>query len=118
MEALPNPTGFRLLIALAAALVLVHANDPRLRPARAELATIRNRPDLPPLDALVIRDDRGQRLTLTPVTPDADGLVERTFAAPTGNTVNVWALSVSGDGIPSRLVGPLTAPSGFPAEVD
>jgi hypothetical protein len=100
------------------ALFLVASHDPRLRPARAELATIRNRPDLSPLDALVVRDDRGQRLALTPVTPDADGLVELTFAAPTGATVNVWALSVSGDGIPSRLVGPLTAPSGFPAEVD
>ena len=52
----------------AAALFLVQSNDPRLRPARADLATIRNRPDLSPLDALVIRDDRGQRLTLTPVT--------------------------------------------------
>jgi len=102
----------------AAALFLVQSNDPRLRPARAELATVRNRPDLSPLDALVVRDDRGQRLTLTPVTPDADGVVEQTFSAPTGHTVNVWALSVSADGIPSRLVGPLTAPSGFPVQVD
>jgi len=102
----------------AAAMFLVQSNDPRLRPARAELATIRNRPDLSPLDAVVVRDDRGQRLTLIPVTPDADGVAEQTFAAPTGNTVNVWALSVSSDGIPSRLVGPLTAPSGFPVEVD
>jgi hypothetical protein len=101
-----------------AALFLVQSNDPRLRPVRAELATIRNRPDLSPLDALVIRDDRGQRLTPTPVTPGADGAAELTLAAPTGNTVNVWALAVSGDGIPSRLVGPLTAPSGFPADVD
>ena len=102
----------------AAALFLVQSNDPRLRPARADLATIRNRPDLSPLDALVIRDDRGQRLTLTPVTAGPDRIAELTFAAPTGHTVNVWALALSADGIPSRLVGPLTAPSGFPAEVD
>ncbi|WP_293676428.1 hypothetical protein [uncultured Phenylobacterium sp.] len=101
----------------AAALFVIASNDPRLRPARADLATIRNRPDLSPLDALVVRDDRGRRLALTAVTPDVDGVVEATFPAPTGNTVNVWALAVSADGIPSRLVGPLTAPSGFPAEV-
>ena len=85
---------------------------------RRHASVIRNRPDLSPLDALVIRDDRGQRLTLTPVTAGLDRIAELTFAAPTGHTVNVWALALSADGIPSRLVGPLTAPSGFPAEVD
>ncbi len=99
------------------ALFLAHSNDPRLRPARAELATIRNRPDLSPLDALVVRDDRGRRLTLIPVMPGPDGTAELTLPAPAGRTVNVWALAFSGDGVPSRLVGPLTAPSGFPAEI-
>jgi hypothetical protein len=98
-------------------LFVVTSADPRLRPARADLATIRNRPDLTPLEALVVRDDRGNRLTLTPVTPGPDGTAELTFAAPEGTRFNVWALAVSADGIPSRLIGPLTAPSGTPTVV-
>lgn len=102
----------------ASALFVATSADPRLRPARADLSTIRNRPDLPPLQALVVRDDRGNRLSLTPVALGVDGTAELAFAAPDGTTFNVWALSISADGIPSRLVGPLTAPSGFPVEVD
>ena len=101
----------------AAALFVATSADPRLRPARADLSTIRNRPDLSRLEALVVRDDRGNRLTLTPITPGSDGIAELTFAAPDGTTINAWALAVSADDIPSRLVGPLTAPSGLPVEV-
>lgn len=101
----------------ASALFVATSADPRLRPAHADLSTIRNRPDLPLRDALVVRDDRGNRLTLAPVVPGSDGIAELTFPAPDGTTFNLWALSVSADGIPSRLVGPLTAPSGLPVEV-
>jgi hypothetical protein len=101
----------------ASALFVATSADPRLRPARADLSTIRNRPDLSLLQALVVRDDRGNRLALTPVAPGNDGIADVTFAAPDGTTFNVWALSVSADDIPSRVVGPLTAPSGLPVEV-
>ncbi len=99
-----------------AAVFVVHSNDSRVTVAEAELATIRNRPDLPPAAVIVVRDDRGQRLTLTPATPGGNGQADVTFPAPDGSHVHVWALAVSADGIPSRLIGPLHAFNGIPVE--
>ncbi|MEM9549682.1 MAG: hypothetical protein AAGA05_00820, partial [Pseudomonadota bacterium] len=96
----------------------IHSNDTRVAVARADLATIRNRPDLDPTVAIVVRDDRGTRLSLTPVAPGSDGFADLDFPAPEGSHVHIWALSVSSDGVPSRLIGPLHAFNGIPMEVD
>jgi hypothetical protein len=100
----------------AAAVFVAHSNDPRVTVAWAELATIRNRPDLPPEAVIVVRDDRGQRLPLTQIVPGPDGFAEVTFPAPEGSHVHVWAVAASADGVPSRLIGPLHGFNGIPAE--
>lgn len=101
-----------------AVVFVVHSNDSRVTAAQAELATIRNRPDLAPDALIVVRDDRGQRLTLTPVTPDSNGQADVTFPAPDGSHVHAWVVAVNTDGIPSRLIGPLHAFNGIPVEAD
>ncbi|HSM06188.1 MAG TPA: hypothetical protein VK858_16330, partial [Longimicrobiales bacterium] len=87
-----------------------HATDDRITGSAASLATIRNRDDLPPLDRLVVRDQGGRRLVPTPVPVDAAGEGEVTLSLPVdGIALHVWALALSVDGVPSRLVGPLHA---------
>ena len=95
---------------------LANSNDPRAQVARAELSSIRNRPDLAAADRYLVRDDRGDVLTLTQVTPGADGIASASFAVPDRSHFHVWAFAVSGDDVPSRLVGPLHAFRGYPAE--
>lgn len=99
-------------------LLVFYSIDPRLKPARAELATVRNRPDLAPTDLVVVRDDRGQRLAVRRLTPGADDLATESFTVPTGHRLHVWAVAVSDEGVPSRLVGPLHTANGFPTEID
>jgi hypothetical protein len=86
------------------------AADESLGTATASLATIRNRDDLAPVERLVVRDASGRRLTAVPASPGTDGIAEVIApVAPDGFVVHAWAISVTSDGVPSRLVGPLNA---------
>jgi hypothetical protein len=98
------------------AVFLATSNDTRVSVSRAELSSIRNRPDLPAIDRFIVRDDRGTVLSLTQVTPASDGTASASFTVPDGRHFHVWAFAVSDDDVPSRLVGPLHAFRGFPAE--
>jgi hypothetical protein len=87
-----------------------HTSDNSLGTATATLATVRNRPDLPPEAQLVVRDEAGRRLIPTPAVPDGSGLATVDVPIPTdGIVLHVWAVSLTADGVPSRLVGPLHA---------
>jgi hypothetical protein len=89
---------------------IFYGADDSLTSATATLATIRNRDDLVPDARLVVRDEAGGRLPATPVIPDATGVGVATVAVPTDGIVfHVWAASLTADGVPSRLVGPLNA---------
>jgi hypothetical protein len=84
--------------------------DESLGTATASLATIRNRDDLAPVERLVVRDASGRRLTAVPASPGTDGIAQVVApVAPDGFVVHAWAISVTPDGVPSRLVGPLHA---------
>ena len=84
--------------------------DESLSDVTASLATIRNRDDLAPVERLVVRDAAGRRLTALPASPAADGIAEVTAPLPSdGFVVHTWAIAVTPDGVPSRLVGPLHA---------
>lgn len=86
------------------------AADESLGTATASLATIRNRDDLAPIDRLVVRDAGGHRLPPVTATPAPDGIAVVTAALPPGGFVaHAWAIAVTPDGVPSRLVGPLHA---------
>jgi hypothetical protein len=87
--------------------VFVTADD-SLRPVTASLATIRNRDDLAPIDRLVVRDAAGRAVPALAATRGADDQATASLAVPpTGLVLHAWALSVTGDGVPSPLVGPL-----------
>ena len=80
--------------------------------ATASLATIRNRPDLAPIDRLVVRDASGTVATAVAAVRGADNQASATVTVPPdGMVLHVWALAVSADGVPSRLDGPLHAAS-------
>jgi hypothetical protein len=86
------------------------ATDASLGSATASLATIRNRPDLDPIDRLVVRDTEGRAIPAIEATPDAGGVATVLAPVPAGGPVlHAWAIAVSPDGVPSRLVGPLHA---------
>jgi hypothetical protein len=86
------------------------AADSSLTTATASLATIRNRDDLAPIDRLVVRDAEGRALPALVPTPGAGTTAVATAPVPPGGPVlHAWAVSVSPDGVPSRLVGPLHA---------
>ena len=95
---------------------LVTSNDTRSTVSKAEMSVIRNRPDIDVSDRFFVRDDRGALLPTTEVTPAPDGTVSQSFAVPERAHFHVWAYAVSADGVPSRLVGPLHAFRGYPAE--
>lgn len=99
-------------------LFLYHSNDTRVTMASAELATVRNRPDLAPQQKFLVRDDKGVVLPMTQVTPGADRIASADFTVPDGRHFLVWALSVTKDGVPSRLVGPINTMRGYPPEID
>ena len=99
-----------------ARIFLVTSNDTRVAVAKAEMSTIRNRPDLDIGDRFIVRDDRGTLLTTIEVTPDDAGEVASTFTVPDRSHFHVWAYAVSPDDVPSRLVGPLHAFRGYPVE--
>lgn len=87
--------------------VFVTADD-SLATSTVSLATIRNRDDLAPVDRLVVRDDRGNRLTALPAARQPDGMAVVTTPVPaSGYVVHAWAIAVTPDGVPSRLIGPL-----------
>ncbi len=82
--------------------------DESFRAPAASLSTIRNRPDLPPIDRLVVRDTAGRRLVPAPAVPATDGFAVVSVPAPAGGFVfHAWAIAVSADGVPSRLAGPV-----------
>jgi hypothetical protein len=84
--------------------------DESLNSADATLAMIQNRPDLAADMQIVVRDSAGRRVSPTPVTTDATGAGEVLVPVPPdGLVLHVWALAVTQDGVPSRLVGPLHA---------
>jgi hypothetical protein len=84
--------------------------DASLGMATASLATIRNRDDLAPIDRFVVRDADGRVLPALATMPGAGSLATASAPVPAGGPVlHVWALSVTPDGVPSRLVGPLHA---------
>ena len=86
------------------------ATDASLGTARASLATIRNRDDLAPIARLVVRDGVGRTLQPVAVVAGLGGTATVVVPVPPGGPVlHAWALSVSPDGVPSRLVGPLHA---------
>lgn len=86
------------------------ATDSSLTTATASLATIRNRDDLALIDRLIVRDAEGRALPAVAPTPGAGATAVATAPIPPGGPVlHAWALSVSPDGVPSRLVGPLHA---------
>ena len=103
----------------ADALFLVTSADPRLAVARAEVSTVRNRPDLDVDARLLIRDDKGRKLPMSAVAPGGaePDIVEQSFPVPDNHRFHVWALSVGADGVPSRLIGPIHAARGLPPEV-
>ena len=89
--------------------VFVTADD-SLGTARASLATIRNRDDLAPIDRLVVRDAAGGTVrAIAAVRGAGDEATARLGVPPDGLVLHAWALSVTSDGVPSRLVGPLHA---------
>jgi len=91
------------------AYVFVYADD-SLGTAAASLSTIRNRDDLAPVERLVVRDAGGHRLSALPASPATDGIAEvSTPIAADRLVAHVWAIAVTSDGVPSRLVGPLHA---------
>ncbi len=93
-----------------ASVYVFHTADNSLGTAIATLATVRNRPDLPADAQLIVRDELGRRLGPTPVALDPTGTGTVTFALPTdGIVLHVWAVSITADGVPSRLIGPLHA---------
>lgn len=97
-------------------LFLAHVNDTRVQVSRADLSTVRNRPDLAAAERFFVRDDRGNLLPLTQVTLGTNGSVTHDFSVPEQHHFHVWAFTVSVDGVPSRLVGPLHAFHGLPME--
>lgn len=99
-------------------LLVFHSFDDRLMPARASLATVRNRPDLDALDVVVVRDDRGRRLTGQRISPGADELASASFTVPDNHRFHAWAVAISDEGLPSRLIGPLHVTRGLPPEVN
>ena len=91
-------------------IYVFHSADDSLRTAVTTLATIQNRPDLASDVRLVVRDAAGRRLTPTLVPPDATGVGEVSLPLNTdGIVLHVWAISLTAEGVPSRLVGPLNA---------
>ena len=91
-------------------IYVFHSADDSLNTAVATMATIQNRPDLAADSRLVVRDAAGRRLTPTMVLPDATGVGEASVPlAADGIVLHVWAVSLTADGVPSRLVGPLHA---------
>jgi hypothetical protein len=98
-------------------LLVFHSVDDRLMPARASLATVRNRPDLDAIDVVVVRDDRGRRLAGQRISPGADQLASASFTVPDNHRFHAWAVAVSDEGLPSRLIGPLHVTRGLPPEV-
>ena len=91
-------------------IYVFHIADDSLTTADATLATIQNRPDIAPDVRLVVRDAAGRRLAPTLLVPDATGIGEVTVPLPAeGIVLHVWAVSLTVDGVPSRLVGPLHA---------
>ncbi len=91
-------------------IFVFHSADAQFSNVTATLATIRNRPDLAADACLVVRDGAGRRLMPTLATPDASGIAQ--VAVPLtddGQVLHVWALSLTSDGVPSRLVGPVHA---------
>lgn len=91
-------------------IYVFHSADDSLSTADATLATIQNRPDLAADVRLVVRDKAGRRLTPTLVLPDATGVGEVSMPLPAdGVVLHVWAVALTADGVPSRLVGPLHA---------
>lgn len=100
------------------ARILVYTSlDPRQRLASASLATVRNRPDLDPTVSVVVRDDCGRRLAATPVVLAANADIDLDFPVPDGRRLLVWSVSLSDDGVPSPLVGPLHATRGYLPEL-
>ena len=86
------------------------SSDTSLGTATASLSTIRNRDDLAPLDRLVVRDAGGRRLAPIAAVPDTAGFAQVSAPfPPDGLVVHAWALAVTPEGVPSRLVGPLHA---------
>lgn len=86
------------------------ATDASLGTAMASLATIRNRSDLDPIDRIVARDGAGRVIPAIQATPGPGGVATVLAPVPAGGPVlHAWALAVSPDGVPSRLVGPLHA---------
>lgn len=91
-------------------IYVFHSADDSLNSADATLATIQNRPDLAADARIVVRDAGGRRLTPTLVNPDATGVGEVSLPlAADGIVLHVWAVSLTVEGVPSRLVGPLHA---------
>jgi hypothetical protein len=91
-------------------LFVFHSTDDSLMSATATLATIRNRPDLTPDLSLIVRDDAGRRLVATQIVPDTNGVGLASLpVSSNGLVVHVWAVSITADGVPSRLVGPVHA---------
>ena len=100
----------------AARILVFTSLDPRQRLASASLATVRNRPDLDPTVSVVVRDDRGVRLAATSVSIAANADTELDFALPDGHRLLAWTVSISEDGVPSPLVGPLHTARGYLTE--
>lgn len=106
-------------------VLLFHAFDPSAQMPRVSFAWIRNRPDLLPDRAAILRDDRGAQLTAAPLPTVEEVTTNRTrrrFVAthevviPVGHRLCAWALSVSAVGVPSGLVGPQTLSHGVPLQ--
>lgn len=97
----------------AARILVFTSLDPRQRLAKASLSTVRNRPDLDPTVSVVVRDDRGLRLaaTLVSIAPNAETDID--FPLPDGHRLLAWSVSLSADGVPSPLVGPLHTARGY-----
>lgn len=84
--------------------------DDSLGTATASLATIRNRDDLAPGDRLVVRDAAGRAVPAVAAVRGAGNEATASLTVPPdGLVLHAWALSVTSDGVPSRLVGPLHA---------
>lgn len=96
-----------------ARLLVFTSLDPRQRLAQASLATIRNRPDLDPTVSVVVRDDRGLRLAATSVSIAPNTDIDLDIPLPDGHRLLAWSVSLSSDGVPSQLVGPLHTARGY-----
>ncbi|MEO6443970.1 MAG: hypothetical protein ABIP66_02245 [Gemmatimonadaceae bacterium] len=91
-------------------IYVFHSADNAFPMATATLSTIRNRPDLAADVRLVVRDNSGRRLMPTLAVPDASGVaLVPVPSSDDGSMLHVWALSLTADGVPSRLVGPMHA---------